>query len=992
MIKIYISKVMLLLLFVFASPSVFAIERFNVAMASNFSVQQQDTAKRDTAKYANKTDTIGQMIRAMQKFKGIRDTIDIRSAKLVPNLSLQQMLKGNLAGVYVQEPNGEPGTEQSMIIQGVSGLLFQRKDVYALQPAIYVNGVPLIADNPFAFDVQKYDYNRIGPATNHLAQISMDNIQSIVVVKDPYELAKLGPNAANGAIYITTKNARAGKRDISLNSYFGYVTAPKVNTVNGAYENNFRSQFYQKYNPTQKYASYLRDSTNVSYFGPSNWTDLYQQTSPIYSANLGITGGTERANFRFFGSGTKNAGNADETNLDQYNLFFGINMAPFNWLTVSTSVNAARLDRERNRSYRDRFAETRYLPDLSTPPSPNASNYSSYLNEVEKMVDNNRNTILNGNFSLAAKIGKVSLTSSLLFNYNEGVRDYFVPSTLMAGSSYVSNYFGYSQRMAINNVASYRYEVNKSNAIDFELGQTLQGDTHKYNYARAYNGPNDYVKLTFVDGREFINGVANPGYLNVLTNTSFYVFRYIDKERSNLMSFYGSAKYSYKNLLTLSALLRRDGASNGQPDSRWVTTPAFNVNWNLKEQFLAKSSGIDALHLSGGWGRTLRIFLDDRFAAGPQYRSENGWEEEPTIPGYSQYLGINRPYNSGFIGYGLRLPYSNRTSITLDGTFMKSRLSVALTAYNRNDKAGVLGVPVPLELGYVSNYRSGLDINNKGLELLVNANMLQNNAGFSWSTGLNLSYNCNKLKALPGALTELVYQNDNKLVVGQSVGSYWLYSNVGIYNTDAEVPAGRTFNGIPMKKGDPQFVDYNGDNTITSQDKVLTGDRLPNFIGGWNNSFSYMNFDLNFNFIFAAGQKAINQYDATRYGFVNREASSDINAVREVSSWQTSTNAINYPIYDPWSPVNAYRTDQDLFLEDASYAKLRSVTLGYDFAKSSLLKKSLRRVYLYATALNVFTLTKFSGIDPELINYNGIYDAANITIPRTFVLGFKLDL
>ena len=140
------------------------------------------------------TDTIGQMLRSLQKFTKLKDTVDVRNAKNVPNLSLQQILKGNLAGLYVQEPNGEPGTEQSMILQGASGVMFSKRDFYALQPAVYLNGVPMVQENPFAFDVQKYDYNRIGPATNLLAQIDVDNIQSIVVVKDPFELAKLGPN------------------------------------------------------------------------------------------------------------------------------------------------------------------------------------------------------------------------------------------------------------------------------------------------------------------------------------------------------------------------------------------------------------------------------------------------------------------------------------------------------------------------------------------------------------------------------------------------------------------------------------------------------------------------------------------------------------------------------------------------------------------------------------------------------------------------------
>jgi TonB-linked SusC/RagA family outer membrane protein len=996
MVKIYTSVCIALFLSVFGSQSLCAHEAWLKTANGSYFVFQQDTtkAKKDSSAYSIKTDTIGQMIRALQKFKTVRDTINIRSSTPVPNLSLQQIIKGNLAGVYVQEPNGEPGTEQSIIVQGASGQLFTKKDIYALQPAIYLNGVPLVADNPFAFDVQKYDFNRIGPATNLLSQISIDNIQSISVIKDPFELAKLGPNAANGAIYITTKNARAGLRDISLNSYFGFVTPPSVNTVNGVYENNFRKPFYQKYATAENYAgyaSYLRDSTNTAYYGPSNWNDIYYNTTPTYSANLGITGGGDRANFRFYGSGTKNAGNADATNINRYNLFFGINMAPFTWLTVSSNVNAARLDRSRNRSLRDRFAETRYIPDLTSPLSPNAAIYQSFLEENDKSVDNNRTNTLNGNLSLTAKISKITLSSSLIFDYNEGVRDYFTPSTLMDGVSYVSNYFGYSQRLMINNTASYKYEINKKNTVNFEIGQSFQGDTHKYNYARAYNGPNDYVKLNLVDGNS-----GDDDYLNTLAAGGFYVFRYIDKERNNLMSFYGAAKYSYKNLLDVNALLRRDGSSNGQPDSRWVTTPAFNATFNLKEQFLKSNTFFNSLHLSAGWGRNIRIFLDDRYAAGPQYRSENGWFEEPTIPGYGGKLGINRPYDSGFIGYGIKLPYADRINITLDGSILNNRINAAITAYNRDNKNQVIGVPVPFETGYSLNYQSGMDINNKGLELMLNALIIPNAKGLSWNSTVNFNYNKNKLSALPNGLTELISGND-KLVVGKPVGSFWLYSNNGIYNTNAEVPAGRTFNGIPLKAGDPNWADYNGDNRIDNKDKVLTGDRLPKFVGGWNNTLAYKNFDLNFNFIFALGQKAINQYEATRYGFINREAGNDINSVKEVSSWQIFDNEKTYPIYNPWSDVDAYRTDQDLFLEDASYLKLRSVTLGYDFGKTSLFKKSgsapaVRRAYLYATAMNLFTITKFSGVDPELVNYNGYYDGANLTIPRTFVLGFKLDL
>ncbi|WP_031289386.1 TonB-dependent receptor, partial [Sphingobacterium sp. IITKGP-BTPF85] len=301
MVKNYTSVSFALFLAVVGSQSLHANQKY-LKLPTNKSSVLRDTSKGEFSSNNFETDTIGQMMKAMQKFKTIRDTINIRSVIPVPNLSLQQIVKGNLLGVYVQEPNGEPGTEQSMIVQGASGVLFSKRDVYALQPAIYLNGVPMVQENPFAFDVQKYDYNRIGPATNLFSQIDISNIESIAVIKDPFELAKLGPNAVNGAIYVTTKKAKSGLREISLNSYFGYVTAPKVYTVNGVYENNFRKPFYEKYGNQERYdnyASYLRDSTNTAYFGPSNWNDKYYKNTPTYSADLGITGGNDRASFRF---------------------------------------------------------------------------------------------------------------------------------------------------------------------------------------------------------------------------------------------------------------------------------------------------------------------------------------------------------------------------------------------------------------------------------------------------------------------------------------------------------------------------------------------------------------------------------------------------------------------------------------------------------------------------------------------------------------------
>jgi TonB-linked SusC/RagA family outer membrane protein len=944
-----------------------------------------------------KTKGLGKNAGFNSQFKGNKDSLRVGVSRNVPNLSLQQMLKGNIAGLYVQETTGESGSEQSMIIQGTSAPIFTKKDIYNMQPAVYINGVYLVQEHPFAYDVQKYDYNRIGPATNLLANVAIDNIATIEVIKDPVSLAKLGPNAANGAIWITTKAAKSGLREISVNSYFGMVQANSANTVNGVFENKFRQPFYQKY-ATQanlnNYASYLRDSTNLDYFGKSNWNDLYYQNTPIFAVDLGITGGTEKANFRFFGSGTKNAGNADETSLTKYNAFFNINMMPFKWLTVSSFLNATRMDRDRNRSLRDRYAEVRYLPDFVNPLSPNKDNYQLFLNEYSKVVDDNRNNLLNGSLALNFQLTpKLNFNTAVVFDYNEGIRDAFYPTTLMDDINYVSGYFGYNQRFGLNNRLNYAYKLNKDHAFDFEVGQSVQGDTYKYNYARGYDGNSDFIKINVVDGNS-----GSTAYLNAINN--FYLFRYTDRTRSGLMSFYGSAKYNYKNVLSFGAVVRRDGTSNGQPDSRWITTPAFSANWNLKNQFLTSNKFFNEFTLGASWSRIAKTFLEDRFGAGPQYRSEYGWYEEPTIPTFGGFQGITRPYNTGWVGYGVTLPYADRLNINAAASMLNNRLSASLTLYSRSDKNQLLNIPVSGESGYASIYKNGMEISNMGADFTLNANIIPTEKAFSWTSGLNLNYNKNELKALPGGLTELVI-GDNKLKVGESSGSYWLYTNKGIYNTDAEVPtdpkSGQklAFNGLTLKAGDPKWVDYDGDYNITNADKQFTGNRLPKVIGGWMNDFKYKNFELNFHLFFSLGQKAINQFDASRYDFANRESANDINSIKEVTSWQTSDQLKSYPIYNVWSNVIPYRADQDLFLESASYVKLRSVTLGYDLSKAKFVsnaKLGFKRAYLYITGSNLLTITNFSGTDPELINYTGFYTGNGLPIARTYVVGLKLDL
>ena len=200
------------------------------------------------------------------------------------------------------------------------------------------------------------------------------------------------------------------------------------------------------------------------------------------------------------------------------------------------------------------------------------------------------------------------------------------------------------------------------------------------------------------------------------------------------------------------------------------------------------------------------------------------------------------------------------------------------------------------------------------------------------------------------------------------------------------------FQGVEMNAGDAKWIDQNGDYDVNEDDKILAGNAMPKFVGGWSNQFRYKNFDLGFQWYFALGHKALNQRVSNRYDFINNESNNTINSVKEIFHWQQDFDITKYPIYNPWSSSVPYRVDQDLFLENASFLKLRSVSVGYEIAGLKEKVKRLRKAYVYVTGTNLLTITKFTGADPELIDFNGYYSGYGLPLSPTFTLGFKLDL
>lgn len=926
----------------------------------------------------------------------LKDTLDLWNLSRSPYISVQQYLKGSVPGVYVQETTGEPGSMQNMLFRGVSTPIFSKGDVASTQPVVFLNGIPLLMNDAFVYNVKSTEVNPIGTATNILSGLNLDNVASIEVVKDAAQLAKLGPLAANGAILINLKDGFYGGKNMFIRANGGVAIPPSnVKMTNVANEHAFRMQFAdycatgaQRAAYLEKMPAWMKDVRDMNFFGEPDWADDYYSMSPLYNFSASMGSGGSSANYIFMMGYTGNNGVADETSFDKLTASFALNMKLIDQLGMSCLINASRLSRNGNRNLRDRYAEIEYLPDLTTPLSPVASVYHSYLDLYEEYKKNdNLNNLLNGYLAMNYNWNGLFVDTRLLLDYNTNVRHVFWPMNLMESVNYVSNYSGYNRRLIWQSSADYKFNLGHKHFFNLGAQAIIMKSVQHYNYTQGYDGKDDTKPTT-----------SGGGFL--------YMKRYVDKMTHNMVSTLFSVDYKYKNLLDAQVVLRGDGSSNVQKDSRWLFTPAVSAGLNLKNLFLVDTDWVSDWSLRGSWARIGRYQDNNRFAAGPQYTGEEltGFGQ-PVMSSYYGYASVARPYNTGWVGYGLGWPYSDKWNVGLNSVFFNNRLSLSIEYYNNTDCDLITAIPVKQEYGYKYKYANGMKVRNSGVEITLSGKPFNAPGKFSWDASFSLAYNKNELLQLPENLNELVVGN-RKLKVGHSIDQFWLYQNEGVYAGDAEVPEvnGKklSMSSIPFAKNDPKWKDQNGDNVINDDDRVLKGHTLPPVTGNFINNFKFGRFDLGVNLFFALGHDAINYRSSQRYNFLALENTPSLESLREIFFWQTTNDKNSYPLYNQMSGLMPYRAEQDLFLEKLSYLKLRSLTLGYTLPlgkkaykgegkKKEMSKKKLTDIYLYVTGSNLFTLTGFSGDDPELIDVDGYYRGYGQPLSRSVILGVKFN-
>ncbi|HVI48124.1 MAG TPA: SusC/RagA family TonB-linked outer membrane protein [Chitinophaga sp.] len=917
---------------------------------------------------------------------------DMSSLRMMPYTSIDQMLTGRVTGVDIRTPTAEPGKRNSIFIRGTSSLLLKNSDLFYLQPTYVVDGIPLIADHAFAYDIQRFDFNRLGTETNLSSFINVNDIESIEVLKDFAASAKYGPMAANGIINITTKGPRVGQMKVSVNAYAGISLRPAADAVNGKYESDFRLPFYRRYaNETQwrNFPRYLADSSQPRYFGPANWDDLFYRNAFTEGIQASVSGGSPFASFRFSIGQSSQQGVADKTGLQRYNVNFGINIVPIRNLVFSTYIGVATLNRKRNEFLRDRAGDEDYLFNYETPLSPNKEFLQQYYTDLTNGINKNRNNsariIANAQYSF---LSHFTWNTRFAIDYGQNFRDYFVPTALSEGNSFVSNFDGLSKRLVLDNSLRFQQTFAQHHHLDVVIGQYSQWDKWRYDYGRAYKGKSDYIKI-YQPGNDD-NKQGRFTNLRLMFNAKDYT-------QSNLASFYLNAGYNYQQKYFLTLYVRRDGTSYLPANQRWLMSPTVSAAWKISGEKFLQSSWLSNLNLRASWGRVGRLLMDELYKGGPIYNVDAGWTGTPNMSTYNAFPAINAAFGTGYVAPGTTWPYVEQLNGGLDVAFLHDRIRASLDIYSKTDRNLVLKVPTQEEEGYTGVIKNGMAIRNYGYEFSVEADVIRNRK-FTWTTALNVYTNQNKLLSLPDGLTDLVIDH-HRFLVGKPTDRYWLLINEGIYQSDNDVPVNpatgkrMSYQGLPLKKGDPEWKDLDGNYDINDKDRILTGRMSPAATGGFSNTFRYRDIELSFLLNYSFGRKVINEVLANRFDFANREGVDDPKGIKEITYWEKVPGDYSkIPLYNPWSAVYAYQPDQTLFLEDASFIKLRAVTLAWHLHSAWMKRSGIEYLRIYATGNNLLTWTRYKGGDPEAVSYFG-YDEGyyNWAAPRTFTVGFNFQ-
>ncbi|MCL4637758.1 MAG: TonB-dependent receptor [Olivibacter sp.] len=876
-----------------------------------------------------------------------------------------EVLQGTVAGVTVINNGGAPTSSPAFKIRGIGSINDE-------SPLLVVDGV-----------VYSGTINSINPK----------DIESVSVLKDA-SAAIYGARASGGVILINTKKGSSGKPRVAFNYQHGLQQrAKKLEALNAAefadVVNAVRAEGNLSPDPAFDPATFPDARTTKTV-----WTDAIFRTGKIYDVSGSVSAGSDRSSIFVSGGYRRNEGVLLNTYGDRFatrinssfklleNLTFGENMS----YSIQNGQSANTTSAQEGLILMSVFYPPNaaiYREDGSGRfggvPEQFPGSYGDVINPVAALkrldINNPRNETLFNPYLEWNIIKGLKFRSN--WSYTRIKEDFkqFSPKVLEAGK--IFDYNELTQR--------------NSTFTAFLNEQTLQYDKE----FDSGHGISLLVGHTYEKWKSESFGVTATGFDNELED-----LRYLDNStqaislgkfngtgsETGLESYLGRFSYNYHRKYLLDASLRRDGTSKLTSANRWEWYPSVSVGWLLsKEKFLQDTPHLDNLKLRASWGTIGNLGILGNYAFSLPLTKTQGLLGESTtiVPGYAE-TQLSNP--------NLKWEKSAQVNVGLDASFFNEKLMVTVDLFQKTNRQMQLQQVLPA----ISGTPNGQLINagvmrNTGIELNLTYNHLSKN-DFSYSLSGNLAILKNELRSLYDGNTSYPTGSSvrslplaNIAMVGQAFNSFYGYQRAGLFQSDEEAAAYVNQSGTRYQPnargGDFKFIDTNGDGVLDAKDQQILGNPFPKLTFGLNGDFRYKSFDLNLFFQGVAGNDLFN---AVKYTGLNASFPG-YNMLKEIkNAWTPNNTNTDIPRISYTDANNNFGRISDFYIEDGSFLRLKSITLGYTLPQN-IFKHIAPRFYF--TAQNLFTITKYSGMDPEVGLANNGTDVGMYPLARVFMLG-----
>jgi len=875
----------------------------------------------------------------------------------LPVTNILHAIEGSVAGITITQNSSVPGSSASILIRG------QNSISASTTPLIVVDGIP---------------FSTTGGGTN---DINPNDIASIEVLKDASAVAIYGTRGSNGVILITTKRGTSGKAVIRYNGYGGveglaHVLKPR----DGA-------SYVQKYADYMKQTGQTQTSPvpnaselpNYNAGRTTDWIKEATHTGVLMDHNLSIAGGTKDVRYYLSGEYLKERGAIKGYQYQRASLRSNLDINITSFLTAGTSLFFT------NNNYDGGRANLL----LATAMSPYAQeydahgNYNIYPMYPELLYTNpllglytdqlNRSSTLSGNGYGELKLGGV--LKGLKYRVNLAYT--YVPSR-------VESYTGRDANSTIGSASAFNSEI-KTWLVENILTYTRDWDKHHIDFTGLYSAQQNDYSATAVNANTFINDqlsfnllgaganvsggsiYVNAGTLSSVSTTNAVVYNGSLRLQSNILSQMGRLNYSYDSRYLFTATVRRDGYSAfGSSTSKYGAFPSVAVGWNISnEDFMKSLRVVDALKLRLSYGKSGNQAIDPNGTATTENTARSPFNGISTVGVLANTLGNKNLHWESTVGFNAAVDFS----------VLKNRISGTVEFYKTRTYDIVLKRNLPIITGYSSIYDNLGKMQNKGVELTLNTRNVDGR-DFRWETVIVFSANQNKLLDLYGDKKSDV---GNKWFIGHPLGVIYDYKMAGIWQT-GEDPSKWDPGAKP---GDLKFADINGNGKISADsDRIIVGQTRPKWIGSFTNTFHYKNWHLNI-FIQTAQGMMKNNPDLNYVDESGRR-----NTPAEVGYWTTDNKNNTRPALS-YTNTRGYG-----YASDASYTRIKDVTLSYTMTQAMAEKLGLGSVTFYLSGRNLKTFTHWIGWDPENdYQMRGTGDwTNNYPVIRSFVFGANISL